>query len=291
MQFIHDFLLYEWVIYSLVGLAALCLAAREAFIRKYRGHPGIMLHTHFNNLIIALPFALFVTPPKLITIYFLAGASIAYGLATLIKFKLYETHDLGAVYPTLRALSLLCTVVLGTFLLGDKLHLGQWVGVTIMSVAIFAMHYRQRDGLSMTKAAFILSIIAACGYAALNTLEAFAVRSSAEQFFSFIVYGYIIRSAAIAGLTYVTHHKRKLWAFYRNEFIPCLVPLGLLTISYVSMMWAYLHGNFNIATVIMESKIAAGVLIGIVFLGEAANTRRLVCTAFVILGVLLVKIY
>lgn len=70
----------------------------------------------------------------------LAGGLVAYGLSTILYITALSKLDLSFVYPTIIGMTLIATVLVSTFILGELVSPLQWLGTLVIMSGIVLLY-------------------------------------------------------------------------------------------------------------------------------------------------------
>jgi len=242
--------------------------------------------------LIAFPFAVFVVPwPEPETWVLFAAA-----WAIHLGYKLAQgaTYSVGAytvVYPVVRGASPFFTVVGAGLLFGESFGALQWVGVTVLVVAIMGLAIYNLNHVVVDRARLPLALGLAFmtgGLVALyTTWDAYVIRATADPF-TFLAWFFLIDGLAMP-IGYLIWKRGRL----PRPFAPVL-QLGVMgaIVAYLSfggIMLATRLDKVGEAAVLRETSVVFAALLGWVMLGEKVGPRRLVLIGLIALGAVLVE--
>lgn len=241
----------------------------------------------------ALPFALFVFPlPAADMLPVFAGVFLIH---SGYKFMLAAAYARGAftvVYPVVRGVSPLATVLFAGAVFGESFRLGQWGGVLLLSLAIMALALvnlrRVRVGRETLVNALALALLTGIFTAAYTTYDAWGIRL-AENAFSFLAWFFVVDSIFFPTLSFC------LWRRMENR--PPLAPMlrqGVVAamvaiVSFGAVMMATRLDKVGEAAALRETSVVFAALIGWLFLKEEVGALRGFLMALIGLGAVLVE--
>ncbi|MBK5933892.1 multidrug transporter EmrE-like cation transporter [Rhodovulum imhoffii] len=279
---------------ALALLAALLHAVFGA-LQKGRHDPWLSRGAiDFSYGLMAAPFALFVVPwpePHMWPIF---------GIVFLIHlgYKIAQgyTYTKGAytvVYPVVRGMGSLFTVIGAWLLFGETFAPVQWMGVMVLLVGIFGLaaynliHW-EMDRHTL-KPALALAVLTGIFVALYTTYDAYGIRATADPF-TFLAWFFLID-----GLTVMPWLAALRWLNMAHRPAPGPLMLrGLVGgfvafFSFGAIMLATRLDKVGEAAVLRETSTVFAALIGWLVLGEKVGPRRLTLMALIALGAVIVE--
>ncbi|WP_072776749.1 EamA family transporter [Marivita hallyeonensis] len=243
--------------------------------------------------LMAAPFAFFVVPwpePHMWPIFL--GAFIIHFGYKVFQALAYSKGAFTVVYPVVRGMGPLFTVIGAYLIFGETFTTTQWIGLGVLLLGIF--------GLALYNLIFLQTerdtLVAALGFAVTTglfvafytTYDAYGIRATADPF-TFLAWFFMIDGIAMPIIAAIR---------YRNMAVrPALPPLalrgvigGLLAfLSFGSIMLATRLDQVGEAAVLRETSTVFAAIIGWVFLKETVGPRRIALMALIALGAVIVE--
>ncbi len=146
-------------------------------------------------LIIALPVAIFLVPPLERELWpIMAGVWAIHFVYKLFQSMAYTRGAYTVVYPVVRGMGPLATVVFAGFVFGEQFSGGQWFGVLLLSGGIMSLALLNLRTVSVgaetLRAALGLACAAGLMVAVYTTYDAWGIRQTAEPL-TFLVWFFI----------------------------------------------------------------------------------------------------
>lgn len=244
--------------------------------------------------LMALPFALFVVPfpePHMWPIF--GGVFVIHVIYKIFQGMAYTRGAYTVVYPVVRGMGPLFTVIGAYLLFGETFSLTQWAGVAVLLTGIFGLAVynmifleTQRETL---RPALILAVITGLFVAAYTTFDAYGIRAT-ENPFTFLAWFFVIDSLALPPYAY--------WRWRRMADRPAPGPLMLRGVaggltaffSFGSVMMATRLDSVGEAAVLRETSTVFAALIGWLVLKETVGPRRIALMTLIALGAVIVEI-
>lgn len=243
--------------------------------------------------LIALPIALFVFPmPDAHLWLLLAGAWVIHVAYKWFMAMSYERAAYTVVYPVVRGTGPLVTVIFAGFVFGEVFSAIQWLGVALLSGAIFAL-----AGWNLRKTTVDRHILwGALGLAALTgvlvavytTYDAFGMRAAVNPF-TFLFWFFVVDGWVFPIIAYVRWQKMDvtppLAPLLKRGFIGAMIAF----LSFGAVMLATRLDKVGEAAVLRETSTVFAALIGWVFLKETVGPVRATLMAIIALGAVIVE--
>ncbi|MEM7545644.1 MAG: DMT family transporter [Pseudomonadota bacterium] len=241
----------------------------------------------------ALPVALFVFPlPPMELVPVLFGV---FAIHTAYKLMLAAAYQRGAftvVYPVVRGVSPLATVIFAGIVFGETFRWGQWGGVLLLSLAIMALAGVNLSRASLGRETLINALLLAFGTglftAGYTTYDAWGIRL-AENPFTFLIWFFVVDGFFFPILSLILWRRRAvrppLMPMLRRGIVGALIAL----ISFGCVMMATRLDKVGEAAALRETSVVFAALIGWLFLKEEVGILRAALMVLIGLGAVLVE--
>ena len=295
----------EWLV-SLEGTEAghqlaLFLAILAAFLhavfgalQKGRHDPWLTRGAiDLSYCLMAAPFALFVVPwpePHMWPIF--AGAFVIHMFYKLLQAQAYTKGAYTVVYPVVRGMGPLFTIIGAGFVFNETYSLTQWGGVMLLVGGIFGLAlYNYKTMLTDRREllqALGLAVLTGAMVAVYTTYDAWGIRATADPF-TFLAWFFMLDGLAMPFFGW------QRWKMITPR--PPIIPLFKRGIagafiayaSFGSVMLATRLDKVGEAAVLRETSVVFAAVIGVVFLKETVGPRRLFLMALIALGAVFVE--
>lgn len=263
------------------GLAILAALLHAVFgaLQKGKLDPWITRGAvDISYSLMSIPIVLFVVPwPELHLWPLLLGAMLIHFVYKLCQAMAYERGDYTVVYPVVRGMGPLITVIAVGFVFGESYNWLQWAGVICLSAAIFALagvNLAQNtvDRRTMSVGLFF-AVLTGFGVAAYTTWDAYGVRATVNPF-TFIFWLFLLEGILFPPISYMRYRrmavKPAVSAMASRGIIGGLVAIA----SFGAIMFATRLDKVGEVAVLRETSVVFAALIGWLFLREKVGFLR-----------------
>lgn len=234
-----------------------------------------------GNLIagfVAVPVLVIVGLPEVETWKFLvAGALVQilyiYGLAAA-----YTHGDFSLSYPVARGSGALIVALAGTVLLGDHLHPLAWLGVVIVAFSLLMLVGRGTTWGAMQWALFTGLMIGTY-----QTFDATGTRLASSG----VAYGFAVAVAVSVSVNVTALLRGKgpaVVAELRRSPARLLLAGILMPTAYTMVLVAFRMAPIGYVSVLRESSVLIGAVLGWLFLREGLGRYRVASSAVMVTG-------
>lgn len=245
-------------------------------------------------VVMSAPLALFwagLPPAQMWPV--LAGVVVIHFVYKLAMALAYERAAYTVVYPVVRGMGPLVTVVLAIGIFGESYSIVQWLGLLCLSGGILLLAMRnlseERINRRDLKLGLAWAVFGGLMVAAYTTYDAWAIRLSGAPL-NFLAWFFFLSSLDFAILG--------LWRLRRMDPRPDLRPLvlrgvagGLIAyVSFGAVMIATLIGKVGEAAALRETSTVFAALIGWFILREKVGPRRLMLMMLIAFGAALIEL-
>lgn len=295
----------DWI-YAIEGTqtghsVALILAVMAAFLhavfgalQKGRYDPWLTRGAiDFSYGMIAMPVALFLVPwpePALWPIF--GGVFVIHSIYKYLQAMAYTKGAYTVVYPVVRGMGPLFTVIGAYYIFDEVFTVTQWLGVVVLLMGIFGlavynMRYLEtaRDTLGI---AMVFAVFTGLFVALYTTYDAYGIRL-AQNPLTFLAWFFMIDGVLfplIAAGRWVTLPQRPaLGPLLRRGLIGGVIAY----LSFGSIMLATRLDKVGEAAVLRETSTVFAAFIGWIFLKETVGPRRIALMTLIALGAVIVE--
>ena len=241
----------------------------------------------------ALPFALFVVPwPEYFMWPIFLGAFVIHTAYKIMQAMAYSRGAFTVVYPIVRGIGPLLTVIVAYFVFSESFNYTQWFGVMILLFGILGLAVYNIQFLLTGRETLATALIFACITGVLvalyTTYDAYGIRATANPF-TFLAWFFLIDGIAMPILVFF-RSKESIRYGELKSLIPRGIIGGLLAFfSFGSIMLATRLDKVGEAAVLRETSIVFAAIIGWLFLKETVGPRRISLIVLIAVGAVFVE--
>jgi drug/metabolite transporter (DMT)-like permease len=245
--------------------------------------------------LMAAPVALFIVPwpePHMWGIF--AGMLAIHVIYKITQGMAYAHGAYTVVYPVVRGLGPLVTVIAAGFVFGETFALAQWGGVLLLTLSILALagvnlSRETRVNRSELRLALMWACLGGVMVAAYTTYDAYGIRATADPF-TFLAWFFFIDGLVVfPWVALIRWRKMPVRAdvtpLMTRGFIGGIVAF----LSFGSIMMATRLDSVGEAAVLRETSPVFAALIGWLFLKETVGPTRGILMGLIALGAVFVE--
>ena len=212
---------------------------------------------------------------------FLAVSAVVQVIYVTGLSRAYKHGDFSLAYPLARGSGALLAALGGTVLIGDHLSGLAWVGIAIVACSLLLLMGRGATRASLTWAVF--TGIAIATYSLVDAAGSRHAGSGAA-------YGLTLQvltgcTLSVAG--FARNRQGAMVRQLRTKFWRLFAAGVLVTLAYTMVIIAFRHAPVGYVSVLRESSVVIGALLGWIFLHERLGRHRLVSALVMAAGLAL----
>ncbi len=282
-------------------LALMSALAHAIFAAVNKGGVDPYLNRGVINVsysVMATPFALFIFP-------FPSGELIPLLFFSFLLHIAYEWFQAAAfsrgsftlVYPIARGVGPVITALLALFVFSEVLVLSQWLGLLLLSGAIFSLAFinlgetklapQAKRGLLIS---ILLAVCAGIFVALYTTVDAVGIRTAIDPF-TFLAWFFFLGGF---GFPFVAYNRWKK-IDDKPEIQPLIVRgiFGALIafFSFGTLMLATRIGKVSEAAALRETSIIFATGIGVLFFHEKVDLKRMFAILLIAVGAIMIEFH
>lgn len=249
--------------------------------------------------LMALPIALFLVPaPSPFLWLVLVGAWVIQTGYKVLMAMAYSRGHYTLVYPIVRGIGPLATVIFAGIVFGEVFTSAQWLGVALLSGGIFGLAAVNIRGVSIGRerlmAAVGFAVLTGISVAAYTTYDAYGIRLAPDPF-TFLAWFFVGEGVAMPVIA-ILRHRRLTASGATVELGARLLALrgfaGAIAgfCSFGAVMLATRLDKVGEAAALRETSVLFAALIGWLALGERVGRARLLLLIVIALGAVRIEL-
>ena len=237
---------------------------------------------------IALFLLPFVKVPALDVWPWLAASAAIHTLYRFMLIGAYRAGDMAQVYPIMRGAAPLMTAVATALLINERVSAAGFAAIAALSLGVFLMSLRGGRVGGFERRAVVMALLSAastCGYTLADGLGA-RVNGSGP---GYALWMFVLNAATMQAIA-MAMKGRQAYDGLRAQW-PVMAGGGVMSMSaYFIVIWAMTQAPIALVAALRETSVLFGSLIAMVILKEAMTRWRALASAFVLLGMALLKV-
>jgi phosphonate utilization associated putative membrane protein len=281
-----------WPVVLAVLCGAMLHAGWNALVKSSGDKPLDTALVHFLGAWVALPFMLWVGPPRAESWPFIAASLVIHIGYYVALAGAYQHGELGMTYPIMRGFAPLLVALGSASIVGEVPTALSWLGVIGITAGVAlvglahpgeALHHRKALAFAFANAAII---------AAYTFVDGLGVRQSGDAL------RYVLILFVLDGLPYPllvwwrrSPPQRRAMLQYARSRWPLAALGGSASIgSYAIALWAMTRAPVASVAALRETSVLFAAVLGTVLLKEQFGLQRAIGTAVVVLGVMALRL-
>lgn len=219
--------------------------------------------------------------------YLTAGVALHFGYQMFLLHS-YRLGDLTQVYPIARGSAPLIVAAISVAFLGVTLSAAEIAAVAFISLGILSLAIgRNADGTG-TRGASWLALGTGVFIASYSLVDGTGARLAGT---SFGFYGWLaLINAALMAAFLIMRSPDAARAVLRTKKRVALLSGGASFAAYALVTWAFTQSSIALVAALRETSIVFAMLIGVFFLKEKVDLRKLVATSLTLAGAFALRI-
>jgi drug/metabolite transporter (DMT)-like permease len=234
---------------------------------------------------LALPF---VHPPSVESWPLIVlSAFLKYSYLAFV-FYAYRAGDLSIVYPLARGSAPLLVTAGAAFFAGEMLSWQAQIGVVVVCLGIFSLSIGHMRSLHGGILPLVLALGTGLNIAAYTLCDGIGARMSGSPF-GFIAWAFILEFPVVL---FVMFRRRWKWAETFQANWKQGLGVGLCSVvAYTLVIYAAVHAPLSLVSALRETSVIFAAVIGTVMMGERPWQERVLASAIVAFGVVLMTAF
>ncbi|NOV22868.1 hypothetical protein E5S69_04865 [Cupriavidus necator] len=275
---------FHGLAFAAVMLSALMHASWNAIVKIGGDRLSSMALIDTFCLLVALPFLFLVHPPAPQVWPFLLATVALEVVYKLSLVAAYNRGDFSQAYPLMRGSAPMMVAILLLLTGSERLGPGGYAGIALICCGLVSLVHWRRQPADLLGFALLAGACLAGG----TVIDGTAVKRHGE------VLTYIVWLQAMSHVFMPSYAFARrgmaLVALLRTEWKRAWIGGVNRVGSYALMLWAMTMAPVAKLAALRESSVIFAALLGYFLLREAFDRRRVVATAFVLLGIVTLQL-
>jgi len=268
--------------------AALLHAAWNAMLKASADKALASIGQAIARGLIALVLVPFVAAPAPESWPWIAASVIVHIAYFWLLAGAYRWGDLSFSYPVMRGGAPALVAIAGVVFFAETLPGAEMAAVALICAAVLAFASGPRGALAEQRRALGFALANAVVIACYTLIDARGVRLSGAPI-GYALWFFLGNSIAQLSIG-LGGRGGEVFTYLRRHGMQAALG-GLFTIgAYGTALWAMTQAPVALVAALRETSVVFAALIGAIFLGERLTRRRVIATALVLLGVVLLRL-
>ncbi len=277
-----------------VFLAVLAAAACHAgwnSILKLRLTPFTSLTLiNIASALVILPFVAFVPLPGLVAWPYLIASLVIHLVYYIGLTEAYRTGDMGQVYPIARGAAPLLSALVAYFSFGEDPGRLGWMGIIVLATGIVMLSFAgQRARGRIDRRAILFALLTAISIATYTVVDGVGARLTVSAA-SYIVWLFFLDGIMMLVIGVGLIGARRLIDDFRSAWIAIILGGTLAMLSYGTAIWAMTLAPIALVAAVRETSVVFAAILGVILLKEPIIAGRMLAAAFVLAGLVMIRL-
>ena len=218
--------------------------------------------------------------------WWLVGSGVFHAVYKLFLAFAYDNGDLSRVYPIARGAAPLMVMVIGAFVLSDRIDASEYAGIVVLGLGILLMArgvFLSDESRRLVPLA-LGSAIATAGYSLVDGMGARVMGDAV----SYVAWLFVFDAMLFLPACLAKRGPAVLRANART-WTRCSIAAVASYGAYAVAVWAMTQAPIALVAALRETSILFAVLIGWVLLGERMDKGKAIASALIVGGVILTR--
>jgi drug/metabolite transporter (DMT)-like permease len=276
-----------WVVVAVLG-AALLHALWNFLVRRATDKAVGMAAVMIGHLPLSVLALLWMgLPPIESAPYILLSALLHLGYSVFLLHA-YRFGELSEIYPIARGASPILITLGSVTFLPDNLTVSEILGVLMISGAILTYGFAQIRNKSFNRMGIVLALATSCFISAYTIVDGTGTRIAQN---AMIYFGMMSVCNNLFLVAYFHRfHRGVITRVFTEGWRICLVGGSASFIAYAIVLWACLSTPIALVSSLRETSVLFAVGLGTLFLGERLTLFKVILTAMIFCGVLVLRL-
>jgi drug/metabolite transporter (DMT)-like permease len=242
---------------------------------------------------LGLPFVGSFPPPSLRVVGLAAVGAVCFMLYHLFNGRAYRSGDLSLTYP-LAQTSMFWVPIWGVLLLGEKVSGLGTAGIGLILFGAYSIQLRAlawsevvRPFRNLREPAVLAALAAGFIYSIGSVIDKTGVMLYPPFHFTYLLVAFMLLFMTLNIMR--PKYRGRIMAEFRSSRFLVLVSGPIMMGSFFTFRYGLKLAPMSYAVPVRQVSLLIGVLIGVLFLGEACGRIRFTATLLILAGVALIR--
>ena len=245
-------------------------------------------------MVMALPMVGTFPLPSWRVVGLAAIGGVCFMLYHLFTGRAYRSGDLSLIYP-LAQTSMFWVPVWGVLILGEQVSALGLAGIGLILFGVYSIQLRAlawgevvRPFRNLRDPAVLAALVAGFIYSVGSVIDKTGVMLYSPFHFTFMLVAFMLLFMTLNVMR--AKYRGRVMAEFRNSRTLVLISGPVIMASFLSFRYGLQLTPMSYAVPVRQVSLLIGVLIGVLFLGEACGRIRFVAALLVLAGAALIRL-
>ena len=253
-----------------------------------------MFVTSGGLMVLSLPVVGSFPLPSWRVVGLAAVGAVCFVLYHLFTGRAYRSGDLSLIYP-LAQTSMFWVPVWGVLILGEQVSTLGLTGIGLILFGAYSIQLRAlawseviRPFRNLRDPAVLAALAAGFIYSVGSVIDKTGVMLYSPFHFTFMLVAFMLLFMTLNVMR--AKYRGRVMAEFRNSRTLVLISGPIIMASFLSFRYGLQMAQMSYAVPVRQVSLLIGVLIGVLFLGEACGRIRFIATLLVLAGAALIRL-
>lgn len=237
---------------------------------------------------LALVAVLLAPAPDVASMPYLATGVVLHFGYQLFLLHAYRLGDLTQVYPIARGAAPLIVAAVSVIFLGETLGIAEIAAIILIGLGILSLAIVQASDKTGARATSLLALGTGGFIASYSLVDGIGAQQAGT---SFGFYGWLaLINAALMAAFLIIRSPDAAHAVVQSHKRVALLGGGASFTAYALVTWAFTQSSIALVAALRETSIVFAMLIGVFFLKEKVDLKKVVATSLTLAGAFVLRI-
>lgn len=275
------------VVASAVLLAAVLHGGWNAIAKGIPDRMAASTLIGLTHLVVGAAGVFFVAGPLPASVPFIVASSVLQTVYIILLTTAYKHGEFSQVYPLARGLAVLGVASFATIVLGEVLHLAQYVGLALIVGALLSLALLRGDGSAVTRntKGVVFAGLTGVTIAAYTLVDGIGVRRSGSPL-GYAMWLFVLQGLLLPFTCYFLSADRARFGVQLKKYWVLGAVGGTMSlVAYAIVVWAQSLAPLALVSALRETSVLLAGVVGFLFFKEKFSVERLVITVVAVGGI------